>query len=524
MSEAREMLESMNPLGGANGAEGYFNKVDRKWKKYTGHIKNPRTRISTAAVLESQMRHMKALTEDTLSTSVGPFRKHIFPVLWSMFPNLIANQLVSVQPMYAPVGAVMFYDYLHGDDKGSTTASSTLIENFNSTYCSEKVDYEIKVLAADVDGIKSAWNDGANAVERRPFKFCPVHPLDTSKQYQNDIYWTSGGVLHTATDDGSGSFYEGASLRGTISYTTGAFTLALAGVVPDAATPIYSVYYFDSEKIAQTRDATVGVSDTSLYDGSEQVSKVPDLKLDITIVEIKARSRKLKARWSVEAVDDLRALYGMDADTELVAGFSHELTLELDREIINDLIVGAQFSASWQFSPVFGGASVHTELESIRHLVTVIDALSARIHIASRRAPANFIVAPPMIVSLMAQLASSGEYMIVNRLFDVQKAADYGPMVANYGIQIMGILGNRYLVYVDPFMTANKILVGLRGARNLDAGYIYSPYIGLQVTDTFLDPQTFMLHKGMRTRYAKYLARPEFYGLVTVSGLPTISG
>jgi len=120
--------------------------------------------------------------------------------------------------------------------------------------------------------------------------------------------------------------------------------------------------------------------------------------------------------------------------------------------------------------------------------------------------------------------------MMVNRALDPMVAPSYGPMNSNFGVNRLGTLMNKFTVYQDPFLDPSSagavpnILVGLKGSSFLDAGYVYAPYIPLQVTPTFLDPDDFTFRKGLRTRYAKKMLRPEYYGAITVSGMPTIGG
>jgi hypothetical protein len=214
-------------------------------------------------------------------------------------------------------------------------------------------------------------------------------------------------------------------------------------------------------------------------------------------------------------MDDLRALHGLNMEAELVAGLSNEIALEIDRKVITDLVAGAAHQATYSYS-----ATVPGEVESIRELLTKIDAVAARIHKTTLRAPANFIVASPAVVSLLGQLTShkdfeTGASQVV--------PPTYGPLTSDYGIQMVGTMMRKFTVYQDPFLDENKVLVGLRGANFLDAGYVFAPYIPLQVTPTWQDPHTFTFKKGFASRFATKLLRPEYYGVVTVSGLPTVT-
>jgi hypothetical protein len=530
--EARRLLAEQGQ--GTAADQGFVQKVAQKWSPLLEGVEDPWNRGVLAILLENQMGHLRSLNEETLSTGVGSFTKYIFPILRRVFPNLIANQIVSVQPMTAAVGGIFTYEYKYGSGKGTTTAGTNLIQNFQKYYSSEYVDYEIKVSAANTGG-KAVFSGVTNPTDRVPFKWLPVSPLNTSKNYVVTFFWTAvvGGldVTKTATDNGAGVLVGDAT--GTIDYTTGGWTLdtTASTFTPKAGDPVYATYYYLSELVSQTQAPGAGIT-TSNYASADQVSQVPEINLDITLSTVTAITRKLKARWSAEAVDDLRAFHGLNAETELVAGMANEISLELDREIITDLITGAQFSANYSFAvgpgtPLLASGGAFSEIDSIRGLLTIIESVSAQIHRASLRAPANFIVVSPAVGAMLAQLTTHGDYMIVNRAYDQQIAPSYGPMNSNFGVNRLGTLMNKYAVYQDPFLGVNggaNVLIGLKGSSFLDAGYVYAPYIPLQVTPTFLDPDDFTFRKGLRTRYAKKMLRPEYYGAITVVGMPTIGG
>ena len=521
---ARQILEEngLNQEGTATD-QSYVQQLLEKYNPMLEGIQHPYTKSVMSVLYENQSKHLRKMNEETYTTGVASFTKYLFPILRRVFPNLIANQVVSVQPMTSAVGGVFTYEYKYGDTKGSTTANQNLIQSFNKTYTSEMIDYEIKVASTDVDGVKAVWNDGTNAVERLPFKWLPIRPYNDigTVVYRVELMWTSGSALRVATDDGAGNLMIGATNHGTVDYATGAWTFTAAGLVPDIATPIYAKYFFNTEMVDIHYQSPSIVP--TLYGGTDQVKKIPDLNIDISMTTIQAITRKLKASWSSEAMDDLKDFYGLDAETELVAGISNEIALELDREILGDLHAGAAHSATYAYGPAFGGANVLSELQSIRQLVTVIDAVSARIHKTSLRAPANFIVLSPAIGSLLSQLTSHADFMMVNRMEDPVVNPTYGVMQSNFGIQKLGTLMNKYTVFQDPFMDDTQILIGLKGATFLDAGYVFAPYVPLQVTPTFLNPADQKFSKGLRTRYATKMLRNEYYGKITVSGLPTVN-
>jgi len=529
--EARELMERSGQH--TIHDNGYANACVTKWGQLlegieTRHDKGY-TKKATAILLENEMEHIKSFTEDTLSTNAGSFTKYVFPILRRVFPNLIANQLVSVQPMSAPVGGIFYYEKKYDDTKGTKipqngitgnptdmnysgklSAGDNINQNFGKYYSSEFVDYDpactdtgtstSTLTQASTNCAAAAWKpirDNGTAGQRTFYVKAYFRILDADA--------ASAPTEVVATMNNSGNLIDDLNSNnvGTFAIATGNWAITPLGSSGSASnfvnnTVVYFQYFVNWELVGYTTGA-----------------EVPSIGLDITLQTVQAESRKLKARWTVEAVDDLRALHGMDAEAELVSTFSNEVMLEVDREIITDLVNGAQHNASYTYNAATPG-----EIENIRSLITKISAVSARIHKSTNRAPANFLVVSPAVGSLMDQLSTHGDFASIEQ--NVQ-ASSYGPITSNYGIARIGTLLRKYAVYQDPYMDEGTILVGLKGNSFLDAGYVYAPYVPLQVTPTFMDPNDFTFRKGVRTRYATKMLRPEYYGTVTVSGLPTVT-
>jgi hypothetical protein len=518
--------------------ESYSKLCEQRWGKLLeakderDPIRNPYVRKCTAMLLENEMDHIKSLHEDTLSSNSGAFTKYVFPVLRRVFPNLIANQLVSVQPMTAPVGGIFFYEKKYDDRKGSkvpqfgitnttydsgydgeVTAGDNLNENFAKNYTSEFVDYD--VICTDLPNAAGPITN-ASADCRLP-NWSPIRTpgVDGQRTFYVKLYYhvhNSTGATHlpiVATLDPTGATTTvtdnyGATV-GTFNVSTGQWSISakdeLGNPSTFIATEVMNAQYFVNWELV----------------GYTSGASIPSISLDIALYTVKAESRKLKAKWSVEAVDDMRALHGMDAETELVSTFANEVMLEVDREIVDALVTGAKFAATYTYAFTAG---VQGELETVRNLITKISAVGAEIHRASGRAPANFVVVPPGISSLLDQLSTHGDYASIEQ--NVQ-ASSYGPITSDFGISRVGTLLKRFAVYCDPYMAPTKALVGLKGNNFLDAGFVYAPYVPMQVTPTFMDPNDFTFRKGVRTRYATRMLRPEYYGVITCAGLPTVT-
>lgn len=500
--EARNM-QLLSEMGSNTVSDQSFTaRLCEKWAPLLKGINDPIKRGVTAMLIENQVRHLRGLQEQETKTSqIAYFTKWIFPVLRKVFPNLIANEIVSVQPMTAPVGAVFHFKYVYGSSKGGTSAGDEMIANFDRYYSSEYVDGE---HIATGDGAKYG---GAGAALAVTLAWNPVRPKDSTmggnwkvavQDEQSD-----GTVDQAAEDDGAGSFTGDVS-SGAIDYTTGEITNFKFTAAPSNGNLIKAYYRYDSE-----------------FNDS-----IPEVYLELAMETVKAESRKLKIRWSPEVSDDLRAMQGMDAESELVTGISQEATLELDREIIMDLLNLATLTTDAWDRSVPAGMS---ELDHIRTLITVISRVANVIHKKTLRAPANFIVTSPEIASLFALLSGHGDYRPTFSSANAQnplaptdyvvRPVSYGPVTSNFGVTRIGTLLNRWAVYQDPYFPVNKILVGLRGRSFMDSGYVWAPYVPLEMTNTFLHPDDQGYRKGLRTRYATKELRQEYYGTITVSNL-----
>ncbi len=501
VAEARNLLNEDSRRTIAD--KGYVRALISKWGEFLEGIpdrtESQRYTLGVAALLmENEAQHLLSLNEDTRTVNVGSFTKFIFPILRRVFPNLIANEVVSVQPMTAPVGAVFYLDYVYGSTKGGTQAGGIFPRDFDRNYSSEYIAGEILVTG---DGTNYG---GGGSTLSAVLAWTPVRPLDTTNGFSTTIQEidSNGNVIQTATDNGTGGFTftpTGGSAAGTINYSNGAITGFKFQNIPALNNQIKAFYYYDGELN----------------------QKIPQINLDVKKAPVEAIARRLKALWSAEAAEDLRAFHGLDAETEMVSAVAQDIALEIDREIIQDLFASSTgTTASFDRVPPAG----IPELDNLRAIITQISTVSNLIHKKTLRAPANFIVTSPEISALLSQLTTHGDF---RALWVSGGESPYGPadmprpltQHGQFGIYKTGTLMNKWLVYEDPFFTRNFMLIGLKGGSFLDAGYVWAPYIPLQVTPTFLDPSDFSFRKGLRTRYAKKLLRPEFYGQLNVLNL-----
>lgn len=486
--------------------EGFMGSLTDKWGEFLEGMparsdSDRYIRGCTAVLFENETDYLTKMDEDTRAANVGSFTKFIFPILRRVFPNLIANEIVSVQPMTAPTGAVFYLDYVYGSSKGAVVGGTTTFpDGFSKDYSGEYINGEILVTA---DGTNYGGSGTALGVT---LAWLPVRDVDTNQGFSVTISEvnSSGTVVQTAVmAAGGGSFTFtpafSSHAAGSIVLSTGVITGFKFENVPATGNKINAYYYYNGEFNTQ----------------------IPQVQLNVRQSPVTAQARRLKSLWSSEAAEDLRAFHGVDAETEIVAITAQEIALEIDREIIQDIFQNATgTTATFDRVPPAGIA----ELDHLRAMITQISTVSNLIHKKTLRAPANWIVTSPEISALLAQLTTHGDFrpVISSDTSTPYGAADL-PRALNrqgqFGVYKVGTLMGRWTVYEDPYFTRDQMLIGLKGDGFLNAGYAWAPYVPLQVTPTFFNPQDMSLAKGLRTRYAKKLLRSEFYGSMRVLNL-----
>ena len=250
-----------------------------------------------------------------------------------------------------------------------------------------------------------------------------------------------------------------------------------------------------------------------LYKNLEFEDKIGEVSFDLQSVTVSVTERKLRAQWSPEMAQDVAAFHNIDAEAELTALLSEQVAAEIDREILRDLRKGAAWDLRWDYNGwkrLGSNAVPYTQKDWNQTLITAINQISAQIHKSTLRGGANWIVVSSEVSAIFDDL----EY------FHVSNAAPEQDQY-NMGIERVGTLAGRYQVYRDPYFPANQVLLGHKGTSLLDTGYIYAPYVPLQLTPTMYNPFNFTPIKGIMTRYAKKMVNNRFYGRITVDGVRT---
>ena len=248
------------------------------------------------------------------------------------------------------------------------------------------------------------------------------------------------------------------------------------------------------------------------YKNLEFEDKIGEVSFDLESVTVSVTERKLRAQWSPELAQDVAAFHNIDAEAELTALLSEQVAAEIDREILRDLRKGAAWNLRWDYNGWrrLSLTTSYTQKDWNQTLITAINQLSAQIHKSTLRGGANWIVVSSEISAIFDDL----EYFHVSNASPEQDQY-------NMGIERVGTLAGRYQVYRDPYFPANTVLVGHKGTSLLDTGYIYAPYVPLQLTPTMYNPFNFTPIKGIMTRYAKKMVNNRFYGRITVDGVRT---
>jgi len=249
------------------------------------------------------------------------------------------------------------------------------------------------------------------------------------------------------------------------------------------------------------------------YSTLEFEDQMGEVSFDLQAVTVSVTERKLRAQWSPELAQDVSAFHNIDAEAELTALLSEEVAAEIDREILRDLRKGAAWDLRWDYNGwkrFSAGQAPYTQKDWNQTLITAINQLSAQIHKSTLRGGANWIVCSSEVSAIFDDL----EY------FHVSNAAPEQDQY-NMGIEKIGTLSGRFTVYRDPYFPANQVLIGHKGTSLLDTGYVYAPYVPLQLTPTMYNPFNFTPIKGIMTRYAKKMVNNRFYGRITVDGVRT---
>ena len=530
-------------------------QIVNKWTK-TGlldNLNNEYEKNSIAVLLENQAKQLIDETNRT-GTAAGSeeWAGVALPLVRRIFSEIAAKDFVSVQPMNLPSGLVFFLDFKYGTAQpGFTTGAgkdSQADSVFGVTgkdakdadpsgglYGAGRFGYSInEATSATLD-----WGTG-NTLATDKFVTGSV-TVDTPSIYQHDTefeyaYTASidAGNIRTITVSSANltSFDPEAVRAFKISgtniddyfpqyTTTNNANTQITFVVKKSGTIASVVVKYEKQPTATTRG---DFEDQSTSGDSVTALGVPEINLELRSESIVAKTRKLKAVWTPEFAQDLNAYHSIDAEAELTSMLSEYISQEIDLEILDMLIKNAQTTERWSArigrtydasTSKFGdyatnqaAASAFNQQTWFQTLGTKIQKVSNIIHQKTLRGGANFLVCSPQVATILESMPGY--------------AVDGEGMKFAMGVQKVGQLNGRITVYKNPYMLENQMLVGFRGSQFLETGAVYAPYIPLVMTPLVYDPSNFTPRKGVMTRYAKKIVRPEFYGLIQIDSLGDI--
>lgn len=447
-------------------------------------IQDRYVRNATAVLLENQ-RLMNESSTDT--GDVAQFKRISIPLVRRIYPQLIANKIVSVQPLLGPTGLVYYLRFRYGSNKGATRG-------------------------ADKQGFPG---DDANSLMQRADGTANLDIFYSSQFVQNETTNTDAGAGTAVTYDPlehtpvlagtvTGTVYDGTTAVQTfVVSASGTFTFNAIG--SPAAFATGGSIDLTTGEVSLTWNSAPGDNHVVLsYEYNMECNQdLPEINLVVESEEIAAKTRKLKAVWSYEAQQDLRSQHNLDAEAELTAVLAQEINLEIDREVLTDLRNNAGTVSAWDFNTALGD-TIKEKYESL--YVKVVE-ISNVIHRKTLRGGANWLVTSPEVASIF-ETATAGFAPAPSETF-----------TSSLGVQYVGTVNNRWRLYKDPLFPSNQVLMGYKGDSYMDSGYFYCPYVPLTQTPVVLDPESFCPRKGILTRYGKKLLREgsKFYARLSIA-------
>ena len=585
-----------------------------KWEK-TGLLEGldgDRKRNQMARLLENQAKELLRESSSLGAGDVEGFAAVAFPIVRRVFAGLIANDLVSVQPMSLPSGLIFFLDFVFSSEAGGvdSTGTSPRLGNTEekSIYGTNQVGSEVisgvdLLDATTKGGYSGPLRDGATGYAYASPSGSGATNMTAAATTQTYVFALDGSVsendakriqwdpdlltldssaatpksvliidvnkaLHDpSTGDADFENVSAFAFKGLVhgeftqlSATTGLTQIRRLTQVVSAADSFSSLEAVRYVFTVNTAVATADTADTSQNLGGtinadkltmpisdkiaavadsvgavvgtqfplEGLEAIPEIDIKVDSIAVTAQTKKLKAKWTPELGQDLNAYHNLDAEVELTSILSEQVALEIDREILADLVNGATAATYyWSRSPgLFVNRETGAELgattavpdftgtvsEWYETLAETINDVSAAIHRKTLRGGANFVVCGPEVANILEFTAG------------FRASVTHDDETGSVGAVKVGSLSKKWDVIVDPYFLRNVVLVGRRGSSFLESGYVYAPYVPLQTTPTIFGPEDFVPRKGVMTRYAKQMVRPDMYGLVVVRGLLGESG
>ena len=541
------LLESKNPNQSIAA-----KPLVRKWQG-TGLLEGLRSeteKAGMAQLLENQARQLvKEASQTGTAEGSEEWAGVALPLVRRIFAEFAAKEFVSVQPMNLPSGLVFYLDFKYGTARpgfdndnsnrtgqpfSSPNADDSMFGVTNTSgdptgglYGAGRFGYSIANVTASAAGASTGSAAAAAAASSASLNF--------DNRYDNAEYFVLTAPVPTTADSlavRSFTLISGSTeiipvqAFSTIDANYTASFVVTASLAADIQTAIANTGLKVNYSIAPT-DVTRGDFEDnqgSFSNGYNVDIDIPELNLEMQSEPIVAKTRKLKAVWTPEFAQDLNAYHSIDAEAELTSMLSEYVSMEIDLEILDMLISAAPTTEYWSAvnNETWNGSTFvrngvtdntgfyNTQGGWFQTLGTKLQKVSNKIHQKTLRGGANFLVTSPSVATVLESIPGFAA------------DTDGSKMEFAAGVQKIGSMNNRYTVYKNPYMKENVILMGFRGAQFLETGAVFSPYVPLIMTPLVYDPINFTPRKGVMTRYAKKVVRPEFYGKVYVKGLDSL--
>ena len=537
-----QLLESSNQFKQVSDDA---KRLSAKWVKsgLLEGISNKTEANTMAMLLENQAKQLITegnVTGGTTSMNGGNYNSEnwagvALPLVRRVFGQIAAKEFVSVQPMNLPSGLVFYLDFKYGTSKGHQTIGESLYGADPTTNVTDvtKGLYEAGHYAYSLNSATASVTYSTGSVAFSDVNFDGNY-VATGSLVKVTVSGSAYDAVTSSFDTNAVRSFALSGSNMTIEATLAAFTkqtgntlvFIISGSSPSvlvgsgSATLTYNKVTTPAAR-GDFEDAFGSATAGQL--SQTQPIQIPEINVQLKSEAIVAKTRKLKAQWTPEFAQDLNAYHSVDAEAELTGILSQYISLEIDQEILDLLITNAYTVDYWSArnNEVWNGTSFtqqtatgngyyNTQGGWFQTLGTKLQKVSNRIHQLSLRGGANFLTVSPTVATVLESIpgfAADG---------------DGEKMEYNFGIQKIGTLNSRYKVYKNPYMTENIVLLGYKGAQFLEAGAVFAPYVPLIMTPLLYDPDTFTPRKGLMTRYAKKMIRPDYFGKIYVGGLETI--
>ena len=567
MSSIQTLLESANPWKSLQSDAG---KLASKWSK-TGLLEGFNSEVdknNMSILLENQAKQL--VVESSATGQGGTFTVGqsenwagiALPLVRKVFGGIAAKEFVSVQPMNLPSGLVFFLDFQYGTTANPFASGGSLYGTRNAAgqfpfatpspvgglygagrfaYSTNQFSSSILITGSLSGGTLPAVTAGTATVVTASWAECNFDAAYSASAVGNRIYkiTITASALTNFDPDGvrafvgtSASIFTAANqIQELTNYNYTANSIALfytasSTLAAQAVTSTLTVYY-NKSTADNTRGDFEDTTGTPSVPNAQSATTIviPEINIKMQSQAITAKTKKLKAVWTPEFAQDLNAYQNIDAEAELTNIMSEYISMEIDLEILDMLIEDA--AAATEYWDVNNNSVINatgtafvastsgfynTQGGWFQTLGTKMQKVSNKIHQLTLRGGANFLVCSPTVATVLESIPG----------FAANTNGDVANMEYAMGVQKVGAINSRYTVYKNPYMTENVILMGFRGKQFLESGAVFAPYIPLIMTPLIYDPATFTPRKGLMTRYAKKMLRPEFYGKIYVSGLNTL--